>query len=63
MLRNELEMFEKFYKRVEPKETNSFQPANFFTPVSQVQEVGSLAIEDKFHAMFFILFSLCENLK
>ncbi|CAK8685258.1 unnamed protein product [Clavelina lepadiformis] len=40
VIRVETEMFEKFFRRVEPKDTNSFQPnANFHTPVSHVQEM------------------------
>ncbi|XP_078491712.1 cilia- and flagella-associated protein 263-like [Ciona intestinalis] len=38
VIRSETEMFEKFFRRVEPKETNSFQP-NLHTPVVHVQEI------------------------
>uniref|UniRef100_H2YDN7 Cilia- and flagella-associated protein 263 n=1 Tax=Ciona savignyi TaxID=51511 RepID=H2YDN7_CIOSA len=38
VIRSETEMFEKFFRRVEPKETNSFQP-NAKAPVVHVQEM------------------------
>nr|CAB3228139.1 coiled-coil domain-containing protein 113-like [Phallusia mammillata] len=40
VIRNEAEMFDKFFRRVEPKETNNLQSSlNYQTPVAQVQEI------------------------